>query len=159
MPRTIARPRDLQQLETAERSRVYAAIAEELADIAAVPVGPADLAVRYLCGETDDERPLTICAAIQARLVRILVTYRVARRRPADRIIEILHGPDRYGVRARTIVSTIGWDELPSDIRRRVLTTDQETVHYRLYPRETPSGRDERATAGPVAGPHSWAQR
>jgi hypothetical protein len=127
--------RDLQQLETAERDRVYASIAEELAEIAGLPVGPAGRAVRQICGEADDRADPLTCAAIQARLVRILVTYHVARDRPADRIIEVLHGPDRYGVRARTIVSSIDWDELPSDIRRRVLTSRDETVHYRLYPR------------------------
>jgi hypothetical protein len=132
----MLRTRDLQQLETAEQDRVYTSIAEELADIAGLPVAPAYRAVRHLCGEPAETVDRQTCGAIQARLVRVLVTYHVARDRPADRIIEILHGPDRYGVRARTILSAIAWDELPSDIRRHVLTTRAETVHYRLYPRD-----------------------
>ncbi len=132
--------RDMQNQENAELATVYASIAEELAGIAGLSEERTYRCVLALCGEAVDG-PLAgslpaadpaACATIRDRLVGITVRYDAIDQREAGRTIEILHGPDAHGIKARTIASRHRWDEVPADIRRRVLAGS--AVTYQLFP-------------------------
>jgi hypothetical protein len=131
--------------QMAEVALVYATLAEQVAQLVQRAEQDLFAGLIELC---DDEaaRPLLAGQApaprelvdlLRGRMVWITVTYDTSPREPCRRMVEIVHRGGEGELATRKVTHRLTWDDLPSDVRGRVLERNQTTVRFQLYPAQS----------------------
>jgi hypothetical protein len=128
--------------QMAEVALVYVTLAEQVGQL--VQRSEQDLlaALIELC---DDEsaRPLLrgqaapsseLVQLLRGRMVWITVTYDGTPKGPCQRVIEVVHRGGAGELATRKVTHRLGWDDLPDDVRGRIVGKNQTTVRFQLYP-------------------------
>jgi hypothetical protein len=119
---------------------VYGILAEECEPILGLPSSEIFSALVEMCGESHSssvrsglpEPKATVIEALRRELVAVTVEYRAKLGVRGERIIEVLYGADREKVRRKRITQDIAWDDIPEEVRARIIRQGHDAVTLTL---------------------------
>ena len=128
--------------DAVEREAVYRVVTERCAVFLNRPGDLVYPVVLRLCGESEEKLldgvaapDPGVLASLRQVLLRVTVTYTVKVGERAERtVIVFLHDADERKVHEHNFTAELPWEDLPEDVRERVIRDGQRSVMFTLYP-------------------------